>query len=156
MFILGSVVTNVILAVSLILAAAVAGLMAFHYAKARIRERQGYIYDPETETVEPDKAGMEQRAKSAEEISLIRTRIEALMEHQQMAAETQKQHLGQKLDEIRTHMGQQDAKMDGMKSEIRHEIRRRDSELGELRGQLAKALDLLRDNEAYLAVLEPR
>ncbi|MCH7639891.1 MAG: hypothetical protein IH855_10600 [Bacteroidetes bacterium] len=141
MFILGSVVTNVILAVSLILAAAVAGLMAYHYAKARLREHQGYIYDPETETVEPDRAGMEQRAKNAEEISQIRTRIEALMEHQQMAAETQKQHLGQKLDEIRTHMGQQDAKMDGIKSELRHEIRRSDSELGELRGQLAKALD---------------
>ena len=84
---------------------------------------------------------MEQRAKSAEEIAQIRLRIETLMEQQQMTAETQSQHLGQKLDEIRTHMGQQDAKMDGLKSELRHEIRSRDSELGELRQQLASALD---------------
>ncbi len=141
MFILGSVLTNLILAVSLIMAAAVAGLMAYHYAKARLRENQGFVYDPDTDTVEPDHAGMQQRAKSAEEIAQIRSRIEALMEQQQMASETQNQHLGQKLDEIRTHMGQQDVKMDGLKSELRHEIRSRDSELGELRQQLAAALD---------------
>ncbi len=141
MFVLGSLITSLVLAVSLILAAAVAGLMAYHYAKARILERKGYLYDPTTETVETDNAGMEQRAKSAEEIAQIRERIETLMEHQQMATETQNQHLGQKLDEIRTHMGQQDMKMDGLKSELRHEIRHRDSELGELRQQLAAALD---------------
>ena len=45
MFILASVLMNLIQAVSLILAAAVAGLMAFLYAKARLRERQGY--DPD-------------------------------------------------------------------------------------------------------------
>ena len=141
MFILASVLMNLIQAVSLILAAAVAGLMAFLYAKARLRERQGYIYDPDTATVEPSRTGMEQRAKSADEIVQIRARIEALMEPQQMTAETQNQHLGQKLDEIRTHMGQQDTNMDGIKGELCDEIRRRDSELGELRQQLATALD---------------
>src|SRR5690606_23446620 len=123
-----------------VLAAAVAGLMAYHYAKARLRERQGYTFDPEAEEpVQPNAA--EQRAKSAEEIAQIRARIEALMEQQHVRSETQSQHLAQKLDEIRTHMSTQDRKMDGIKSELRHEIRRRDGELDELRQQLASALD---------------
>ncbi|HLT47047.1 MAG TPA: hypothetical protein VK002_07450 [Rubricoccaceae bacterium] len=137
---IGSVLTHLILAVTLVLAAAVAGLMAYHYAVARLREKRGYAYDPETEETMPVNA-VEQRAKSAEEIAQIRARIEALMEQQQIRSETQSQHLAQKLDEIRTHMNTQDRKMDGLKSELRHEIRRRDGELDELRQQLASALD---------------
>ena len=140
MLILGSVITNIILATSLILAAAVAGLMAYHFAKAKLREREGFTYEPEDDITRPS-PGAEARAKSAEEIAQIRARIEMLMEQQTLRSETQSQHLAQKMDEIRTHMGQQDAKMDGIKSELRHEISRRNVELDELRGQLASALD---------------
>src|SRR5690606_6672351 len=71
----------------------------------------------------------------------IRARIEALMEQQHIRSETENQHLAQKLDEIRTHMSTQDRKFDGLKSELRHEIHRRNGELDELRHQLASALD---------------
>lgn len=140
MLILGSIITNLILGISLVLAAAVAGIMAYHFAKAKLREREGFTYDPEEDTVAPS-AAADARAKSAQEITEIRSRIEALMEEQTVRTETQGQHLAQKMDEIRSHMGQQDAKMDGIKSELRHEIQRRNTELDELRGQLASALD---------------
>ncbi|MDX1419317.1 MAG: hypothetical protein R3181_05070 [Rubricoccaceae bacterium] len=137
---LGSILTHLVLAVTLVLAAAVAGLMAFHYVRARRLERQGERYEPDAaHGAQPDTAA--QRVKSAEEIAQIRARIEALMEQQQVRTETQGQHLAQKLDEIRTHMNTQDRKFDGIKSELRHEIRRRDGELDDLRHQLASALD---------------
>src|SRR5688572_8658156 len=138
----GGIIASLLLAVTLILAAAVAGLMAYHYAQARIRERRGFTFDPVTDTVieEPDGAAAV-RARSAEEIGAIRSRIESLMSEQSMRVETQSQHLAQKLDDIRVHMETQDRHVDGLKSELRHEIRRRDSELDELRGQLASALD---------------
>ena len=140
MLLLGSVFTHLLLAVTLVLAAVVAGTMAYHYAKARLREKNGFTYDPEKNEAVPA-TGAEQRAKSAEEIAQIRSRIESLMEQQQVRSESQSQHLAQKLDEIRNHMGAQDRKMDGIKSELRHEIRRRDGELEGLRHQLAGALD---------------
>lgn len=137
---LGSILTHLVLAVTLVLAAAVAGLMAFHYVRARRIERQDGMFERDaSQAPQPDTAT--QRVKSAEEIAQIRARIEALMEQQQVRSETQGQHLAQKLDEIRTHMNTQDRKFDGIKSELRHEIRRRDGELDELRHQLASALD---------------
>lgn len=136
------IVASLLLAVTLVLAAAVAGLMAYHYAQARIRERRGFTFDPATATLteEPEGAAAV-RARSAEEIAQIRARIEALMNEQNLRAETQSQHLAQKLDDIRVQMDAQDRHVDGLKSELRHEIRRRDGELDELRGQLASALD---------------
>lgn len=140
--VIAGVFASLLLAVTLVLAAAVAGLMAYHYAQARLRERRGFTFDPQTNAVTEEPEGPAAvRAKSAEEIRQIRQRIETLMEQQQMHSETQSQHLAQKLDDIRMHMGNQDRKLDGLKSELRHEIRRRDSELDELRGQLAGALD---------------
>ncbi len=136
------IVASLLLAVTLVLAAAVAGVMAYHYAQARLRERRGFTFDPVTNTVaeEPEGAAAV-RARSAEEIGQIRARIESLMSEQNLRAETQSQHLAQKLDDIRMHMDAQDRHVDGLKSELRHEIVRRDGELDELRGQLASALD---------------
>jgi predicted flap endonuclease-1-like 5' DNA nuclease len=136
------ILASILLGVTLVLAAAVAGLMAYHYAKARIRERRGFTFDPVTETVTegPDGAAAV-RAKSAEEIGQIRARIESLMAEQHMRVETQGQHLAQRIDDIRVHIDAQERHMDGIKSELRHEIRRRDGELEDLRGQLASALD---------------
>ena len=138
----GGIVASLLLAVTLVLAAAVAGLMAYHYAQARIRERRGFTFDPVTNTVaeEPEGAAAV-RARSAEEIGQIRARIESLMSEQNLRVETQSQHLAQKLDDIRMHMDAQDRHVDGLKSELRHEIVRRDGELDDLRGQLATALD---------------
>jgi len=136
------VVASLLLAVTLVLAAAVAGLMAYHYAQARIRERRGFTFDPASQTVSDGPEGAaDVRARSAEEIAGIRSRIEALMSEQNLRVETQGQHLAQKLDDIRVQMDAQDRHVDGLKSELRHEIRRRDGELDDLRGQLASALD---------------
>ena len=145
MLVLASVFTTLILAGALVLAAVVAGLMAFHYVQARARERESgrlasFGADPAADPLAAS-ADAPPPARTAEDIAQIRARIEALMEQQQLQTATQSQHFAQKIDELRFHMDQRDRKVDGLRHEIRHELRRHDDELGELRQQLAQALD---------------
>ncbi|HYE95727.1 MAG TPA: hypothetical protein VD962_05925 [Rubricoccaceae bacterium] len=141
MLFLGSILTSLILAVALVLAAAVAGVMGYHYVQARLRERRGIPFEPAVADAADAEAAERARAKSAEEIAQIRARIEALMDRQQLQHETQSQHLAQQLDTVNQSLQQQDRKLDGLRSEVRHELRRHDGELTELRQQLAHALD---------------
>ena len=60
------IVASLLLAVTLVLAAAVAGLMAYHYAQARIRERRGFTFDPATHIARVITSGGSQKAVNAE------------------------------------------------------------------------------------------
>ena len=75
-------------------------------------------------------------AAVAEEVKAIGDQIERALSEQRLQGETQRQLLAQKLDAVRQSVDSQRTHVDGLRSELRHETRRRDAELDEIRAQL--------------------
>ena len=64
-------------------------------------------------------------------------RIEATVTQQQEQDETQRQRLAQQIDGVQQGVGEQRVLLDNLRSEVRHESKRRDHELDEIRDQIA-------------------
>ena len=64
-------------------------------------------------------------------------RIAALVVQQQEHGETQQQRVAQQIDSVQRSVGEQRVLVDGLRSEVRHEVQRRDHELEEIRNQIA-------------------
>ncbi len=86
------------------------------------------------------RAREESGAESPDTLSEMRAlgqRIETLVGQQQVQGETARQHLAQKLDAVGQSVDQQRHHVSGLQNELRHEVRRRDAEMDEIRTQLA-------------------
>ena len=103
-----------VLAVSIALAA------GYFFLRARRREETA---------PDPSDAIVEMRA--------LGQRIETLVGQQQLQGETARQHLAQKMDAVGDTVDQQRHHLAGLQNELRHEVRRRDAEMEDIRTQLA-------------------
>ncbi|MEO0559549.1 MAG: hypothetical protein AAF170_15340, partial [Bacteroidota bacterium] len=74
---------------------------------------------------------------SLSEMREIGQRIESLVSQQQEQGETQRQRLAQQIDTVQQTVGEQRVLVDGLRSEVRHEAKRRDHELDDIRSQIA-------------------
>ncbi len=72
------------------------------------------------------------------EVKAIGDQIERAMAEQRLQGETQRQFLTQKLDSVRQAVEMQRHQVDGLRGELRHEVTRRDTEMEEIRHQLAE------------------
>ena len=111
-----------ILALVLIGVLAVCAVVASLYYFRRAQLHEASQPDP-TETV------VEMRA--------LGQRIETLVGQQQLQGETTRQQMAQKMDAVAEGMTQQRTHLAGLQNELRHEVRRRDAEMEEIRTQLA-------------------
>ncbi|HEX9950370.1 MAG TPA: hypothetical protein VGB53_01260 [Rubricoccaceae bacterium] len=71
------------------------------------------------------------------EMRALGQRIETLVGQQQLQGETTRQQMAQKMDAVAEGMTQQRTHLAGLQNELRHEVRRRDAEMEEIRTQLA-------------------
>lgn len=110
---------------AIVLAFLLGGAVAFYTIRARAREGAAL----------PDAAD----APLAQEVRAIGSQIEHAMAEQRLQGETQRQLLAQKLDGVRQTVDAQGAHVDGLRSELRHEIQRRDQEMAEIRAQLSSS-----------------
>ncbi|MEM9997549.1 MAG: hypothetical protein AAF809_07595 [Bacteroidota bacterium] len=126
--------TFLILIAVIVLAVALGGVIAFLYVRARRAEEAGGA------TSAAPVSQKEVLRQKEEQVTKIRQRIEELYQQQQ---EQRIQHaqLSQQMDDVKLHIETNDRKVDGLRSELHHEIERRNQELDELRHQLAGALD---------------
>ncbi len=119
----GSVVSMLALAGLGVLALVAAVLSVFYFLRARVYER--------IEGTLPAATG------EATEMRALGERIEAIVGQQQLQGETQRQMLAQKIDAVGQRFDEQRATVDGLRNEVRHEARRRDAEMDEIRHQIA-------------------
>ncbi|WP_420457352.1 hypothetical protein [Rubrivirga sp.] len=112
---------------AILVLAIVAGSAVVGVTVAFLRARQG------------DADSAERPAPSdavAEAVSAIGAQIEKAVAAQSLQGETQRQLLAQKLDTVRHTVEGQQNQVQGLRSELRHEARRRDDELAEIRHQI--------------------
>ncbi|MEM8600958.1 MAG: hypothetical protein AAGF99_13650 [Bacteroidota bacterium] len=125
--------TFLILTAVIVLAVALGGVIAFLYVRARQSEKVA---------VAPESQSQKDLLRQKEEqVTKIRQRIEQLYQQQQQEQRVQHAQLSQQMDDVKLHLETNDRKVDGLRSELHHEIERRNQELDELRHQLAGALD---------------
>ena len=70
------------------------------------------------------------------EMRALGQRIESLVGQQQIQGETARQHLAQKIDAVGESVDQQRHHVSGLQNELRHEVRRREAEMDEIRTQI--------------------
>ncbi|HEX8299976.1 MAG TPA: hypothetical protein VF594_12510 [Rubricoccaceae bacterium] len=111
-----------ILALVLIGVLAVCAVVAslYYFRRARLHEES-----------QPDPAD------TVVEMRALGQRIETLVGQQQLQGETARQQMAQKMDAVAESVGQQRTHLAGLQNELRHEVRRRDAEMEEIRTQLA-------------------
>ncbi len=105
----------------LLCAAGLAAGAASAYYFLRARRQEAAAPDP-TDTV------VEMRA--------LGQRIETLVGQQQLQGETARHQMAQKMEAVVESVTQQRTHVAGLQSELRHEVRRRDAEMDEIRHQL--------------------
>ncbi|MEM8558468.1 MAG: hypothetical protein AAGG50_11655 [Bacteroidota bacterium] len=127
--------TFLILIAVIVLAVALGGVIAFLYVRARRAEEAGGA------TSAAPVSQKEVLRQKEEQVTKIRQRIEELYQQQQQEQRIQHAQLSQQMDDVKLHIETNDRKVDGLRSELHHEIERRNQELDELRHQLAGALD---------------
>ncbi|MEM6782331.1 MAG: hypothetical protein AAF624_01165 [Bacteroidota bacterium] len=125
--------TFLILTAVIVLAVALGGVIAFLYVRARQSERVVAASQPQSQK--------DLLRQKEEQVTKIRQRIEQLYQQQQQEQRVQHAQLSQQMDDVKLHLETNDRKVDGLRSELHHEIDRRNQELDELRHQLAGALD---------------
>ena len=130
MVFLASVLTQLLLAGTLLLAAVLGSAVAYFYAQARRRE-----------AAESERAEREMRQRDAE-LSHIRHRIEEIYERQQTGSETQFARVNQDLEEIQSHLDARGRQIDGVQGQLRYELKRHEEEIAELRNQLREAVEV--------------
>jgi len=102
------------------------GAIGFHLI-ARLRAQEAAGSDPASPASDD----------SLSEMRDIGQRIETLVSQQQEQGETQRQRLAQQIDTVQQTVGEQRVLVDGLRSEMRHDAKRRDHELDDIRTQIA-------------------
>lgn len=126
---IASLATTLAGAALLLFAVATAALSIHFFRRARSRETLAPARQTESAQSTSD--------QSTSEMRLLGDRIETLVNQQQLQGETQRQRLGQQIDEVRQVVSQQGHRMDGLRGEFQHEMQKRDHEIGEIRQQLS-------------------
>ncbi len=112
----------------IVVGAVIVGGTVIYFLRARFREA--------AQAVPSNLASAAAPVAVAEEVKAIGTQIEQAMTEQRMQGETQRQLLAQKLDSVRQSVESQRTHVDGLRSELRHESKRRDLEMNEIRTQI--------------------
>ena len=120
----------------------VVGVSVVYFLRARLRE-----------TIEraPEAAA----APVATELKAIGDQIANALSEQRLQGETQRQLLSQKLDGVRQSVDAQRSHVDGLRNELRHEVRRRDAEMDEIRTQIGTLRSAVALPPAAQAALPP-
>ncbi|MEM1054527.1 MAG: hypothetical protein AAGI52_03295 [Bacteroidota bacterium] len=124
---------------------AVAGAGAYFYFNAKKREE-----DPSASALPTGEPAIGLR-----EMRDLTSRIEEIVTTQQDHGETQRAHLSRKIDQVRESVESQHHAVTGLRHEFRHEIDRRDSELHEIRNQIASVREELALPPAEFTALPP-
>ena len=119
---------------AIVAGAVIVGVTVVFFLKARFRES---IEAPELRNL----ASAAAPVPVAEEVRAIGDQIEKAMSEQRLQGETQRQLLSQKLDSVRQTIDAQRTHVEGLRSEFRHESRRRDAEMAEVRAQIGSLHD---------------
>ena len=139
----------VIMLLAIVAGSAIVGLSAAYFFRARAEE-----------TVEATKppanvASAAAPVPIADEVRAIGEKIEQAMADQRTQGETQRQLLSQKLDSVRKTVENQRNHVEGLRSELRHEVRRRDAEMDEIRTQIGTIQRSVQLPPAEQAALPP-
>ena len=118
-----------LLLLAIVGAVVIVGVTVMFYLKARYREA---VDAPELRNVASTAAPV----AIADEVRAIGEQIDRAMSEQRLQGETQRQLLAQKLDSVRQTIDQQRTHVEGLRSEMRHESKRRDVEMDEIRAQI--------------------
>lgn len=117
-------------ALAVVVGSIIVGGTAFYFMRARFQER---IEAPRATNLASSAAPVPIQA----EVRAIGKQIEKAMSEQRLQGETQRQILSQKLDSVRQSVEAQRNQVDGLRHELRHEIRRRDEEMTDIKHQIA-------------------
>ena len=117
-----------LLVLAIVAGAVIVGATTIFFLRARFRET--------VESVPSNLASVAAPVAVAEEVKAIGTQIDRALSEQRLQGETQRQLLAQKLDSVRQSVEAQRNHVEGLRSELRHEVRRRDAEIEEIRTQI--------------------
>ena len=136
---------------AVLIGAAIVGGTAVFFLRARMMETAGYMPGPSSLTPGPAPAPI------AEEVRAIGDRIDQAMTEQRLHGETQRQFMAQKLDSVTQAVDAQRNYVDGLRGELRHEVRRRDAEMEDMRHQIAtiQSVVALPEAQGQRALPEP-
>ena len=116
-----------IIALAIIAGSAIVGLTVAYFLRAKRSEEAKPIANI---------ASAAAPVPLEEEVKTIGEQIEKAMADQRLQGETQRQVLAQKLDTVRQSVETQKNQVEGLRSEFRHESKRRDQEISEIRSQI--------------------
>lgn len=123
--------------VGILVGSVVVGLAAAYFLRARTREAAA--------AAPPANDG----------VRAISEKIDQALAEQRVQGETQRQLLAQKLDGVRDSVESQRTHVEGLRSELRHEVRRRDAEIEEIRQQIGSIRQAVTSGQAAPAALPP-
>lgn len=130
MVFLASVLTQLLVAGTLVLAALIGSGVAYFYVRARRHEA--------AEAKREDR----EISERASELVRIRERIEEIYERQQTGSETQFARVNQELKDLQMNLDAKGRKIDGVQGQVRYELKRHEEEIAELRQQLREAVQV--------------
>ena len=119
------------LGLAVLVGSLIVGGTAFFFMRARFQEQ--------IETAPPPRLASSAAPVPVEaEVRAIGEQIERAMREQRLQGETQRQILAQKLDSVRQSVDAQRTQVDGLRNELRHEVRRRDAEMDDIKRQIGE------------------
>lgn len=145
-FLLASVASYLVVAFICVAAAGVAGIAAFAFLRAKNREGFDKALTP---------AASGEPSTGLGEMRELTSRIEDIVTQQQDNGETQRAHLSRKIDGIRESVESQHHAVTGLRQELRHEVKRRDQEMLEIRTQIESVREGIGLPAATRAALPP-
>lgn len=127
---LASLLSQLLVAGTLVVALGLGAAVAYFYVQARRRE-----------AAEAEREAHEVKQRDSE-LSHIRERIEEIYERQQTGSETQFARVDQQLEELQSHLDAKGRQIDGVQGQMRYELERHGDEIAELRNQLREAIEV--------------
>lgn len=125
-----SVLTQFLIVVLVVTAALLGTAVGYYYVRARRAQNASLLSASERRELQRRDA----------EIATIRTRIEELYRLQRHGSETQHAFVRQQLEDLQHQLQARAHQIEGLQSQLRHEIRVREATMQELRRQLAEGL----------------
>ncbi|PAP76971.1 hypothetical protein [Rubrivirga marina] len=116
-----------IIALAIVAGSAIVGLTGAYFIRAKRTEEA---------KPPPNIASAAAPKPVAEEVESLGQQIEKAMSDHRLQGETQRQLLAQKLDSVRSSVETQRHQVEGLRNEFRHESKRRDHEIEQIRTQI--------------------
>lgn len=130
-----SIMTQFLLVALLVTAVALGAAIAYFFSRARQAEALERL----------SRADRDELQRRDTELAAIRMRIEEIYERQQTGSQTQHAIIQQQIEQVQHHLKGRSRQVEGIQSELRHEIAKREAEMDELRGQLQMAIQTIRE-----------